>query len=249
VTLDLGGFSMISNCDASCNPFTSGISTSDLVSGISIRNGFVQGFYTGISGGNLIEKITARSNIDLGIGTFINIDGEAADAAMIRDSSALNNGGDGIAGGLSVMVSDCVATGNGANGIDIESGTIRGSLAANNHLNGIKAGNPGPSVPHFGSTITGNTTINNGQAGIHLSSTDGSTVTTNSSNRNQGNGFDAGPATGTTFTGNTAVFNGGIGFNVNCPSNLIGNTAVGNNIPDVEGGIAGACNNSNNVFH
>lgn len=235
VTLDLGGFSVVSNCDTNCSQGGSGIST-DKTFGISIRNGFVQGFYSGIIGGNLIEKISAHSNI--GTGIF------ASNSSVIKDSLALNNGGDGIAGGSAVVVSDCIANFNGLDGIFVTSGTIKGNIALNNHFNGIVAGNPDSSAG--GSTITGNTTSNNGTAGILLSETSGSTLTANASSNNQGNGFDTGASTGSTLTGNSASLNVGIGFRVNCPSTLIGNTALRNGTPEVEVGGTG-CNKVNNL--
>jgi hypothetical protein len=70
----------------------------------------------------------------------------------------------------------------------------------------------------------------------------GGTVTGNNVS-DSGSGFQI--ATGSTVIGNTAHNNGSIGFNVECPSNVTDNTAVGNAINLSL--IFEGCNNTNNV--
>src|SRR5262249_33131908 len=147
-----------------------GVTSSGSVSGISIRNGTVQGFTLGIATGNLIEKITAQAN---GFGIA------AGDKAIVRDSCAFNNTGRGIDAGAAAIVSDCIASGNGGIGIAVISGTVRNSVAINNTFSGIVVDNPDNNAPTGGATIIGNTASNNGQSGFLIGDRISGTVTAN----------------------------------------------------------------------
>jgi hypothetical protein len=150
-----------------------------------------------------------------------------------------NGPGNGISDGESertnIAVRNGTVTGFGNRGVNLFHTTaaiVEAVTARANGGTGIAAG--------FGSAVTGNSAQANG-AGI--ATWWGSTVAGNTALLNTEWGITAG--VGSTVTGNTAQANGGDGIQVFCPSNVIGNTAMEN---EVNVNLSGTgCNNSNNV--
>ena len=239
VTLDLNGFSIMTSCTDSCSG--SGIGTVFLgteLTGISVRNGSVQGFNNGVElsggGGFLVQNVKAQSNTHFGI----DLEGQIAGAGIVDRCIAINNGDAGISGGAQLTVTESVASGNGGFGIQPgESSIVKGSSASRNHGAGIMAGGS--------STLTGNTSNFNQGDGINVDVW--CTLTDNTANSNGGNGIIGVGGDGSTFTGNTASQNSKWGFNVFCPSNLIGNMATANTLgPETE--TSTGCNKVNDLF-
>jgi hypothetical protein len=105
----------------------------------------------------------------------------------------------------------------GVTGVGIEgNGIVRG--------NTVRNFGSGPHLGigiHFGGTVTGNYTADNGSVGISI-------------------------LQGSTVIGNTSTDNGRFGFSVFCPSNLTDNTALNNPLGNFQL-MGDGCNNTNNV--
>ena len=124
-------------------------------------------------------------------------------------------------------------------GIVVRNGTITDfdfgidlRASRNNIVEGVRAiGNSGFGIhPGIESTVIGNIAADNGGFGIASG---------------LGN-FGGNGGNGGTVTGNSAYRNGGAGIFVICPANVIGNTAIDNDPPNLF--LAGSgCNNNNNV--
>ena len=148
VTIDLDGFVLQGNGTGA------GVSVpfGPVRRGLSVRNGAVTGFSSGIDAGNSagasIERVNASANASHGI--------VGGDRAVITRSQALNNGGDGIRGGRGATVSGSVV-GDNQNGIFvIEGSSVLHSVSRNNRAHGVVMFCPG--------LFLGNVSTNSGTA-------------------------------------------------------------------------------------
>ncbi len=198
VTLDLNGFSILGpgTCTAgtvtTCSGTGAGIGVlaggnqpHPAPRGTRVLNGTVHGMgLFGIrldGGGSYVEKVTVDSNA----GGGMTVSGAVIQSAatqngsfgiigdIIRDSTVLQNGGDGIILG----VNGGVATGNvssfnGGFGIAVQFGTATGNTLFLNQGSGISASCP--------SSVVGNTIVTNGPASVETSR-DGCAVANNGS--------------------------------------------------------------------
>jgi parallel beta-helix repeat protein len=175
--------------------------------------------------------VTIRNGNIFGFGNGINLNATTGTLVeKVRVQSAANIG---MQVSDSFTIKDCAALGNGGDGIVVGNhGIVSGTLANGNGNYGIVTGTV---------TLTGNTVDSNAVGGIFTGSN--STVIGNTaSNHTSGAGFTVG--LGSTITGNTSSANQN-GFLLNCPSNLIGNTAVGDVSPSNATG--NGCNQVNNL--
>lgn len=186
VTLDLNGFSIVGPAVCTTGTATTcptpgtgiGVHAGDVPAhaprGIRIRNGAVRGM--GLMGillngsGSFVERVTVDSNAGGGMSVAGTVIESAATqngsfgiiATTIRDSTALQNVGDGI-----ILAANAgVATGNvssfnGGHGIALQLGTATTNTFFLNQQGGISALCP--------SSIVGNTVVTNGPAGIETS--------------------------------------------------------------------------------
>ena len=246
VTIDLAGF-VISGFGGGAR---TGINTKSAVRSITIRNGTITGFITGIAvdqfaippgtSNALVESINAIGNFSGGIlingaatvsrsiasnNGFVGI--QIWGAGNVAGNIASNNGALGIIVGHGSIVTDNVANGNGDGGIP-QPNNIRGS--------GISASS--------GSIINGNTVRSNTNFGIR--GQDATTVTGNTVTNNGGFGIRVNPRS--TVAGNTVIGNQLGGVAVDCPSNVIGNTVTGNTGPNISFPNAGTCQLIDNLF-
>jgi hypothetical protein len=237
VTIDLNGYRIVGTTAAG-----SGAAITDLGvsrSFITVRNGTVQSFATGI---NLaasqfidIAGITAAGNFQ-GMNLGLN--------ANIKDSRVINSGADGI-----VVNNNCtingVVTSNNFNSINTgENCLVENTTAIGNHGAGISVG-AGSSVincvasnnghPNGGHGIIGEATgylvvnnVANGNTGDGIQVRGKSNVINNVVNSN-GTGIDAAAGTGGTVTNNVADDNSSAGIEAACPQNVQQNEADGNN--------------------
>lgn len=202
VTIDLNGFKISgpSTCNqvtGTCSPAGGGVGVFAL--GGRVINGFVVGMAGHAVVADTVEdlqvfgnnagvrcnrclRITARQNASTGID---------ASGGFVRDSFALDNGGDGIKG-YQTAVSNVVASGNGKNaignfghGINVGASVVSHSVASGNRLFGITAANSTVSdnsasgnkvgISAQASRVHGNTVLDNTD-GIYVTF---STVTNN----------------------------------------------------------------------
>lgn len=183
------------------------------------------------SGEGITDNGTAHKGISVRNGTVVNfhfgINLRSSNQSDVEQIRALNNDHAGILVGDSSIVSGNVASGNGAsvgNGVGINTGaftTISRNNTSNNHGDGIGASSD--------DTIVENTSSGNTANGIDV--TPGCTISGNTTDANGGIGIVATNGDGpnnSTISGNTAYLNGTAGIFVNCPANLVGNTALGN---------------------
>jgi hypothetical protein len=143
-----------------------------------------------IRGGNVVSW--GGDGIDMGL----------ANTGQITGVQVSGNSGNGVAQGVSDMISDCIVGGNGGDGVDAGSYPVdvRNSSIAYNVGNGVVAGP---------STVEGNSIGYNQGHGISVLGP--STVEGNSIGYNVGNGVVAGSST---VEGNTVASNGGHGISV-----------------------------------
>jgi len=223
VSLDLNGFALTGPVTCTGTPVTdcspSG-GTGDGIevttppptpTGVTIRNGTVEGMDVGIScvgfckivtvhvaqnarsgisaagsgRGGIVENVAAFRNGNLGISVH----------GVLRNSIALGNGDNGIQATGSVYGSRAVL--NALNGFNV-TGSVINSASENNDLRGF--------VLQAGSTAIGNSAVSNGSDGF-FAATD-ATFKDNASYNNEGNGF----AGGGVFVGNLASGNTVDGF-------------------------------------
>jgi hypothetical protein len=195
VTLDLNGFSIVgpvvctTGTATTCPARGTGIGVqadggqAPFPRGIRIRNGVVRGM--GLMGillqgnGSFVERVTVDSNAGGGMSVAGSVIESAATqngsfgiiASTIRDSTSLQNSGDGII----LAVNGGVATGNvssmnGGSGIALQLGTATSNTLFLNQGVGISALCP--------SSIVGNTIVSIGPAAIGTSG-DGCALATN----------------------------------------------------------------------
>jgi parallel beta-helix repeat protein len=155
---------------------------------------------------------------------------------VVVGNTASNNTVTGFETNGSSVLKDNTATGNTVRGFCDDCGGGKGSTFKSN----VATGNGNSGIEFFASTAISNNASNNGDFGI---ADDGlSTVANNTANNNTFDGLVSSDLS--TFTGNTGSANGRYGFNINCPVNLIGNTAVGDPSGDH---ITVGCNSLDNL--
>ena len=145
---------------------------------------------------------------------------------------------DQLAGHTGVVVRNGAVTQFGF-GVSMATGsrlTIEGVRAVDNNVHGMSIG--------MNSIIRGNTVSGNG--GIGISVDVGSVVAGNVVSHNLDDGIAA--ERGGIVSGNSSTNNGTHGIDVVCPSNIIGNTLLGNTVSDLNtDATGGACNLFNNL--
>lgn len=206
VTVDLGGFeitrTLCSGATSSCRPTSgigSGITASSIYRGITVRNGTITGMGTrGIllqGSQNSVEQLRLRWN---------RLDGALlGDAARVVDSSAFENGRNGVEVGNGGTIAGNTLRGNLRYGVETSTGArVDGNAAQGNVLLGILARsgstitgnavsqNVGDGIAGFGSgcLLVGNTSFDNGGRGLIAGS--GSSVARNAVRGNTGLGMD-----------------------------------------------------------
>ena len=222
VTIDLQGFELIGTGG------TTGIFIAGGISNVTIRNGTIRNFTTGINGaGNSkvwVEKVRALNN---GVGIFVDVNGAVidcvaeanggvgiagADNCVIHHCQSVANTGTnshGISVGKAAQISGCVARSNAGSGIVTGTdGTLSDCVATNNTNGGISIGD---SCTILNSTANQNGMNGGTTAGSHgISATNACTITNCTANKNTGDGLSlaTGGSTGgavhnSTFNGNT----------------------------------------------
>jgi len=220
VTIDLGGFT-ISGPTWGGNGILADPSFS--VKGLTIRNGVITGFNTGIGADTALQtNITSMRLTN-------NITGAASgDQSTVKDSTFSGTGRTDQNGIGLVTRSHSLVSGNTAN----DNGAPQGVSGV-----GINVGNSSTVIGNVayrnGGTISGQG-IRTGQGGTVM----GNTVTGNS----DGLIVDS----GSTVINNTSDGNRFWGLSITCPSNIIGNTFLNNFLLNLRLNGAG-CNVNNNV--
>ena len=220
VTIDLMGYSLIGP--------RSGTGYGILISApsnVEIRNGTVRdfGYYgireTGSTGkGHRVISVRVLSNGQIGMYLY-NL------GHLIKDCTAVENGGSGIHGGASSTVTGNTAYDNGNYGISASVGsTVTGNTAYNNGSRGISAGS--------GSTVTANTAYGNKGHGIDAGT--GCTIIGNTARLNTGNGIDF-DGLGT-IADNTADRNSGYGISVTSGAVVARNSCNENTLDGIKAG-------------
>jgi parallel beta-helix repeat protein len=238
VDLDLGGHTLSG---------TSGLGDGIHVEGqssVSIHDGAVQGFYTGVEVRSTLDaKVT---NVTANLNIFGIAGQNSTTRLTVMGCAAARNGDTGI-----VFDSDSRANTISQNttnqnyiGIRISCGafanTVMGNTANGNRFAGIQL-----ECDTSGNTVTGNTTEDNGDRGISLYA-NGNTVTGNTSDLNMYSGIDIdGGSHGNTVADNSATGNGdGIRLLDNPSQNTVrNNTTTGSRFGIWLGGGA----NSNTI--
>jgi parallel beta-helix repeat protein len=241
VTIDLMGFLLRNSVPTTGN----GIQAADTVQNITVRNGSVTGWATGISlfAANVrVERITARANTGIGIISGV--------SSVIVDCVAALNGSTGMRAGAQSAVVRCVARENAGVGIQSNGGgLVSQSVSKGNAGDGINLGDTGIAQEcaayengadgfealSSGAIITRCTAGSNGGNGIRVNNA--SFVLENSCRGNGVNSVGAGilvSATDNRIEGNHLVFNDR-GIDVDFAGNLlIRNSATGNTTADYE---------------
>lgn len=186
--------------DITASPGQFGITV--IVSDVTIDlNGFtlrgVVGAFDAIDLGFQNRNITVRNGA-VAAWPGVAIKGASAIGARYERLTIRSNTGGGIVAGADSMISDCVVSGNGGNGIAVAqsftsgSGIVSGCIVDGNMLDGVLFDN--------NMTVSGNTITNNGADGIHA--TDGG-------NRIDGNNLNGniGKEINVEGSGNTIVRN------------------------------------------
>ena len=191
------------------------------------------------TGQGVTDNGASLSGIAVSNGTITNFDDginlRSSENNMVSKVRTINNFGHGMKIGVNSTVSGNASIGNGKNGFDILGDSIvTDNVAKGNGFNGIFSDGEG-------NTVTGNTASSNHGRGISLAS---GTVIGNTASNNNDDGISA---SGATLVNNTANLNKGNGFIIGCPSNLIGNTAVGNSSKNLELLDSVECNRDNNI--
>ncbi len=239
VTIDLGGFMLSGAGPAS----VTGISVT--ADAISISNGFVTNFKTGISA-KAQAKLTNVTLTSNGVGAIL------GDNAQLTDSKFLSNVGNGLQVGKNALVVHCTLVKDGAGVGSSGDGLIAAgagavvteSVAANNAGQGSSTTGVGFRTGG-GATLTGNAAGGNAIGFADLAG--GDTFEGNTAAGSSGNGFLVLSSVSTTvnpgpgsFIGNAAVGNGGGGFDDAGASSFEANTANSNGLDGFrEGGAIG----------
>ncbi|HEV8628889.1 MAG TPA: right-handed parallel beta-helix repeat-containing protein [Thermoanaerobaculia bacterium] len=237
VTLDLGGFAILgptqcSGTPLTCTPVGNGIGISGLSQsphGLRVSNGAVVGM--GGAGvmihafGASVEHITASKNGSFGILLV---------GGRVSDSTALENGLDGVETGLGTVVEHVTSLYNGVHGIRLtDSGTVVESVADGNGGDGITS--PGGTPGGLPVSVRGCSANYNGGDGIDLHA---GTVSENTASSNVGDGIAV--VTGT-VKNNTVTSNGTYGLDLGKGAGYDGNTLIGNHggptAAQVRGGV------------
>jgi hypothetical protein len=190
ITIDLAGFTLFGN--------HTGTGISNLLErrGITVRNGTIFGFGSGISllaEDSIVEGMRVSGNTDTGIFA----------SGIVRNNLVQDNGSFGITSIGIVSGNTAIGSGSCCSGI-LATGTVIGNTARGNHGEGISASG----------TVTGNTAqVNEGNGIRAFNSEQGSTVSGNTASSNGGTGIDV--ACPANVIGNTAVANVGRNLRLN----------------------------------
>lgn len=265
VTIDLNGHQVRGNGTLG----STGIKTAPFLQRLTIANGMVRGFQTGIAApvGELkVKNVEVRDNASggavLGGGDMV-IDKSAfvgnggrgltltastpTTAAKIKSTMFVGNEGDGLfADDASLVVTKGVAAGNGGVGLlfgTAGSGQVAKNLAAANGQDGIRVGEAFGAVAPV--RLTKNEIFGNDESGIVVAASSvGAVVEGNVSGGNGGSGLALmSDAAGTTLAKNDLVGNDSSGLFVDV---MVGATAVtqnkafGNGTSGLNVGIAAA---------
>ncbi len=106
VAIDLGGYVLRGNGTGD------GVTANAYRKGITVRNGTVTNFNSGVSlfgTGSIVEQVRAHDNTSYGI--------IVGNGALVKSSIASDNGDDGIFADPSSLITGSVATGNGLRGL------------------------------------------------------------------------------------------------------------------------------------
>jgi hypothetical protein len=267
IDLDLGSH-VIDGVDSD-SPGDGITDASNILVGIHIHHGTIKGFFG--YGIKLDQSIGVVEHLNVS-GNFVGIftQGSVVSRNRVEDNrdwgivssgrivdNLVTNNGSGEFGDAGIKSSGGRISGNhvfGTDGIGIEflpRGVVTGNVSNSSTGNGFQG---------TWATVTGNTAWNNDGVGLFLSF---SVVSDNVANENVGDGFRVSNSTVTnnvawgngedgfgvddsTFTNNTANNNTVDGFNITCPSNVIGNTALGNGGVNLNF-IGDDCTNVNNM--
>jgi large repetitive protein len=218
ITLDLNGHTIDGDETAgpACESFVEGdgVSNPDGHDGVTIKNGTIQEFTTGIRGGygrSLMRDLTIRSNrlygIIIGAGPGDNLDANEIERNLVTGNGC---GGIGVFGASNErielnQVTDTQAEG----GMGISIDAVNNSLIARNTV----SGNPAEAIGgggNDGNSFTGNTISGNG-GGIVLGSdggNDGNTITGNTVSDNGDGIVLSGDSSNNVVKKNSATRNG-----------------------------------------
>jgi hypothetical protein len=177
VTLDLNGFSILGG------GIGAGIGINGTAAGLTVRNGTVTGFGTGISAGpsSKVFQVRAAANSILGIaGSACLIEesvaegngtGIQADSCKVENNIVIGNTGPGIIGAMNVLIHNNIVANGGGGILTLGMSTIQDNVIQDNGVFGISDGvfgppPPPPPAPFPGRVdIRGNTISNNGMPG------------------------------------------------------------------------------------
>ena len=167
-----------------------------------------------------------------GVGVLAGVFGNPGPSAVkVFNGTVRGMGSHGVfANGAGCAVENVKALGNREIGIEADAGSVIDSVASSNQF-GIIA-----------KMVRGSLAEKNSQVGIEVS-TNGVAIDNIANSNFDGMSVDQGTATGNTANNNTIT-----GIGANCPSVLIGNTAIGNPFRNIEAnaGQKGACTLANN---
>ncbi len=188
-----------------------GIFTFPFTTNVTIRNGTVSDFDTGVDVDGSESRVTGLA---VRSSDFNGIDAAANNTIS---GNRVSGNGIGIVAADGSTISENTATGNDGKGISAGSnGPISKNNASGNTGTGISAGN--------GSAISGNRAIGNGQSGIDA--LDGNNISKNTTTGNGGNGI--GVHNNNTISGNTVIGNASVGIDTLDDNTISGNTSGGN---------------------
>jgi hypothetical protein len=173
VTIDLGGFTIREQQQAALE----GIKTEASTALITVRNGRIRGFSTGLDAANTqactVERLTVDSCDGEGILTGF--------VSSLTDCLVQECGNNGINAASQAMVTRCISQGNAGGGIDVDADSmVRDCIATGNAL--------GISTNH-GCTVAGCNAAGNTGAGIFTTNT--CVVSDSVGRANGGAGIDA----------------------------------------------------------
>ncbi len=230
LTIDLNGFSIVggdpctgSGSGLSC-PNNAGRGISATASRVTVKDGTIQGFGTGIAVGafSRVENVTVTDNAGLGGSRAWGID--CAGHCVIQDSIVSRNE-HGIELGQ-------------VGPAPLDGGLVAGSTVSENQVDGIVALGP--------ASVVDNLVSRNGRIGIFAGAR--STIGRNNVSENEGNGIEAGA--GSTISGNAVSENGGIGIKTTGTGCLLnGNTLNRNNGSALQAQLSPFCGYTNTVFY
>ena len=208
VIIDLNGFTIKRSTSGGI-----GIEIPFNKSGVTVKNGTIRNFKTGING-----KGTACSFEQLGFSECSSQGLAAGIAAQIKNCRAINNQGDGITALVGSSVEGCIAANNGGKGILIDNGSSAiNCTARNNGSIGIQASSA--------CTLRQCVATDNTSSGIKTSY--GSTIIDCVANKNGSTGFSI--SAGCSIQNGVAMQNGGRGiYSVGSGCNLSSCLAQGN---------------------